>query len=647
MKSYIISTCVILFSTLFCSAQSKDTDILFTVADTPVLASEFVRVYNKNLNLVKDESQKDVDQYLSLFVNYKLKLAEAKALDFHKNPQYIREFDGYKKQLAKNYLVDSEVTDALVKEAYERILYDVNAKHILIRLDPSRKDTLEVYNRLLSLRERFKTEDFTTLQKELHNGNTILVEDLGYFSAFKMVYDFETKAYNTNVGEVSMPFRTQFGYHIVKVFNKRKSRGEITAGHIMISKNQKDTTEDPETRIQEIYKLIEQGQEFESLAKQFSQDKSSAGKGGKLAPFTSGQLSSVVFEDMAFNLQEDGAISKPFESEYGWHIVKRYSIKPIGSFEDMRYELENKVSRDSRSKLINTSMQNKLRKQYNVTSDNPEKTYFVSILNDDFYNRKWQLPEDFDKAKTILTIGDKKWIYKDFVSILRSQQKGNTKGKSFEDIVDEAYETFLNTCILNYHEENLENVNEEYAQILNEYREGLLLFDLMETKIWNATKSDTLGIETYYNQNKQNYKWNTRVEAIVASASKEENIKVAANMLESSESVESIKEVLNTNGKQKVMFTSGTFEENHQALPNNFEFKKGLSKIYYQNNTYYVVKVTQLIPESYKNLDEARGMVINDYQQEVEKNWINDLKKKYKVTVNQEVLSKVKSQIHN
>ena len=335
MKSYIISACVILFSTLFCTAQNKDNDVLFTVADEPVLASEFVRVYNKNLNLVQDESQKDVDQYLSLFVNYKLKLAEAKALDFHKKPTYLRELEGYKKQLTKNYMVDSEVTDALVKEAYERLLYDINAKHILIRLDPSRKDTLEVYNRLLKLRERFKTEDYNDLKKELHNGNTILVEDLGYFSAFKMVYDFETEAYNTKVGDVSMPFRTQFGYHIVKVFDKRQSRGEITAGHIMIAKNQKDTAENPETRIHEIYKLIEQGQEFESLAKQFSQDKSSASNGGQLAPFTIGQLSSIVFEDVAFSLTEDNAISKPFETEYGWHIVKRYSIKTIGSFEYM------------------------------------------------------------------------------------------------------------------------------------------------------------------------------------------------------------------------------------------------------------------------------------------------------------------------
>ncbi|WP_347922303.1 peptidylprolyl isomerase [Pontimicrobium sp. SW4] len=647
MRTYIFYTCVILFSALFTNAQSKNEDILFTVGDSPVLASDFLRVYNKNLNLVKDESQKDVDQYLSLFVNYKLKLAEAKALDFHKKPQYIRELDGYKKQLAKNYLVDSEVTDALVTEAYDRILYDINAKHILFRLDPSRKDTLEVYNRLINLRERFKNEDYDTLKKELHNGNTILVEDLGYFSAFKMVYDFENEAFNTNVGEVSMPFRTQFGYHIVKVLDKRKSRGEITAGHIMISKNQVDSSENPETRIKEIYKLIEQGQEFELLAKQFSQDKSSSSKGGKLAPFKSGQLSSTIFEDIAFNLQEDEAISKPFESEYGWHIVKRYSLKPIGSFEDMKYELENKVSRDSRSKLINASMQNKLRKQYNVNSENSAKKYFVSILNDDFYARKWQLPEDFDKAKTILTIGDKQWIYKDFVSVLRSQQKGNTHGKTFEDIVDEAYEIFLNTCVLNYHEENLENVNQEFAQILNEYREGLLLFDLMETKIWNAAKSDTLGIESYYNQNKQKYKQSTQVEAVVATASQEKDIKIVASLLKNNETVESIKEKLNTNGKQNVIFTSGTMEANHQALPKGFQFKEGISKIYVQNNMYYVVKVSKVKPEFFRTLDEARGMVINDYQQQVEQNWIEDLKNKYEVTINQDVLSKVKTQINN
>ncbi|TJY32190.1 peptidylprolyl isomerase [Pontimicrobium aquaticum] len=647
MKTYIYSTCVFFFFSFFISAQSNNKDVLFTVDNNPVPASEFVRVYKKNLDLVKDESQKDIDQYLTLFINYKLKLVEARALDFHKKPQYIRELEGYKKQLAKNYLVDNEVTEALVKEAYSRANYDINAKHILFRLEPSNKDTVEVYNRLIDLRERFKNEDFNSLQKELHNGNTILVEDLGYFSVFKMVYDFENEAYKTSVGEVSMPFRTQFGYHIVKVFDKRKSRGEITAGHIMISNNNKETTEDPETRIKEIYKLLEQGQEFESLAKQFSEDRSSASKGGKLAPFTSGQLSSTVFEDTAFGIQEDGAISKPFQSEYGWHIVKRYSIKPVGSFEDMRYELENKVSRDSRSKLINTSMQNKLKKQYNVSNENTARAYFISILNDDFYNRKWQLPEGFSKEKTILTIGNKNWNYKDFASVLRSQQKGDVKGKSFEQIVDDAYESFLNTCVLSYHEDNLENVNEEFAQILNEYREGLLLFDLMETKIWDAAKSDTLGIESFYNKNKENYKWKTRVEAAVATTSKEKDIEKVRQMFKDDKPVEEIKQALNGNGEQNVIVTSGIFAANHQALPTNFEFKEGVSKVYYQNNAYYLVKVSKLIPESYKPLDEVRGVIINDYQQELEKNWIDNLKRKYKVTINQQALQNIKEQIIN
>jgi peptidyl-prolyl cis-trans isomerase SurA len=414
----------------------------------------------------------------------------------------------------------------------------------------------------------------------------------------------------------------------------------------MIANNPEDSIEDPETRIREIYKLIEQGQEFESLAKQFSHDKSSAGKGGKLTPFTSGQLSSAIFEDTAFSLQKDNEISKPFKSEHGWHIVKRYHLKPIGSFEDMQYELETKISRDSRSKLINTSMQNKLRKQYNVSSKNSAREYFISILNDDFYARRWQIPDDLDKAKIILTIGNKNWNFKDFSNYLRLQQKGNNQGKSFEQIVDDAYEAFLNSCILSYHEENLENVNQEFAQILNEYREGLLLFDLMETKIWNAAKNDTLGIESFYKNNKENYKWDTRVEAIVATSSKENDIEQVKQLFESNEVVETIKATLNVNGEQKVIFTTGTMSANHQALPNNFEFKEGVSKIYFQNNAYYVVKVLKLIPESYRTLDEARGIVINNYQQELEKNWIEDLKNKYEVTINNETLRTIKQQMN-
>jgi len=237
-----------------------------------VKASEFVRVYSKNLDLVQDETQKDIDAYLELFVNYKLKIKEAKRLGLDKDQKYLREFDNYKQQLTKNFLNETQVTDALVKEAYDRYKQEVKASHILIMMDESDNDTLEVYNRLLNLRERLMNESFEKVQKEVHNGSTVFAEDLGYFSVFKMVYDFENVAYNTNIGDVSMPFRTRFGFHIVKVFDKRLSRGEVTVEHIMVSHNQTDSTLVPEVRINEIYKKIEQGENFESLAIQFSDD---------------------------------------------------------------------------------------------------------------------------------------------------------------------------------------------------------------------------------------------------------------------------------------------------------------------------------------------------------------------------------------
>ncbi|MFK2820746.1 peptidylprolyl isomerase [Flavobacteriaceae sp. LMIT009] len=646
MKLNVIYCCVaLMLSSFFAIAQIGDQDVLFTVDNRPVLAKEFIRVYNKNLDLVKDETQKDIDEYLKLFVNYKLKLAEARALGFHEKASYLRELQGYKKQLAKNYLTDHEVTDALVKEAYQRISSDVKAQHILFRIDPSVTDTTAIYNKLKELKSRLKNEDFSQLQEELHDGSRVFVEDLGYFSGFKMVYEFENVAFITPANEVSDPFRTQFGFHIVKVLDKRESRGEITVGHIMISHNQTDSLIDPESRVNEIYKLLQQGQEFESLAKQFSDDKSSAKKGGKLEPFKGGQLSSQDFEDEAFALENVNDVSEPFPTEFGWHIAKLYNKKPVGSFEELEYELKNMVSKDSRSRLISESMQNRLRTQYQVSVAEGVEAYFTSILNEDFFNRRWKIPVGFERGRDFAKIEDKQLRYGDFVAFLRSQQKATSRGKSFDQIVAEALDAFLNRQVLIYHEENLENVNEDYANILNEYREGLLLFDLMEDKIWNTVKNDTLGIKQYYNDNKNNYKWEPRVEAVVATSSDQKAIKSAKKLMSKGETAESIKEKLNADS-QKVIFTSGLMNKDHQALPDGFEFKEGLSKIYQANNAFYIVKVAKVIPETDKTLDEARGQVISDYQVEVENKWVDSLRQKYEVTIDQNILQKVKTHTH-
>lgn len=639
-----------IFSLFFClslssiNGQIKDKDILFTVDDTPVKAVDFLRVYNKNLDLVKDESQKDIDEYLRLFINYTLKIKEAKALEYDKMPKYLREFESYKKQLVKNYLTDSNVTEELVREAYDRMSQDVKVNHILIRVPETETDTTSVFNQMLELRKRFINEEFDTIKNDIHNGQTVFAEELGYFSGFKMVYAFENVAYNTPIGEVSQPFRTQFGFHVLKVYDKRPSRGEVTVGHIMIANNSKDTLTDPATRIQEINSLLKQGENFESLATQFSDDQSSAKSGGKLSPIKSGQLSSIKFEDMAFSIQNMGEITEPFETDYGWHIAKLYEKKPVQSFDKIKGRLESQVNRDSRSKIITKSVIRSLKSKYKVQED-IDLSYFVSIMNDEFFSNKWMIPEDLPNDRPLIKIGNRQLTYSDFGSYMRKEQKRINEKQSYNGVVENLFDSFLGNEILKYHEENLEYVNEEYAQILAEYRDGLLLFDLMETKIWNAGKQDTLGVQNYYDANKSKYMWPDRIEAIVASGSNRSVIEEVKKNFESNTDVEQIKADVNRN-KQNVIFSSGKMTATHRAIPEDFIFKKGISDIYLHKDSYCVINVSEVIPASQKELNEAKGKVMNDFQNKVEEEWLQSLRDKYKVKVNNKVLNKIKSQIN-
>lgn len=636
---------LVFFALNFSFSQDQE---LLKVDGEPVMASEFLRVYNKNLDLVKDESQKDIDGYLELFTEYQLKLKEAKRLKLDEDKNYQREFARYKKQLIKNYISENEVTDALVKEAYERSIVDINAAHILVRLDAGTQDTLKAYNEVLALRKRALNEGFDKVKAEKHNGSTIFIEDLGYFSAFKMVYDFETVAYNTPVGDISMPFRTQFGYHVVKINDKRSSRGTVTAAHIMVNLNSEDSLRDPEERINEIYKKLNQGESFESLAKQFSEDKTTSNRGGKLSAFKSGQLSSTIFEDQAFALKNDGDISKPFKTAYGWHIAKRINLKPVDTFEDVKVSFETKVKRDSRSKLINEAMVAKLKKQYDITYNAEAKAYFASLLTNDFYNRAWELPEDFKTNDTIFTINKKPFMYEAFGNHLKTSQRiYSDKNIAFSTIIDKEFDSFFENSILQFREDNLEVENQEFADILKEYRDGLLLFDLMEKEVWNKASKDSTGIEDYYNKNKSKYQWTDRVDVVMATSAEKSNMKKIRKLMKRGKSEETIKDELNTDDKQNVIFTKGIYRTDDVILPSKFSAKKGVSKVYQHNESFHVIDVKAVLPAGQKTLEEARGNAINDYQTEIETNWINELNNRFDVEVNQEVLNAIKAKIEN
>ncbi|MFD1163350.1 peptidylprolyl isomerase [Hwangdonia seohaensis] len=650
MKLKLFFTLLLTAMALNLNAQADAEEVLFTVDDDPVYVSEFLRVYNKNLDLVQDESQKDVDEYLALFTNYKLKLKEAKTLELHEKPSYLRELNTYKKQLAKNFIYDNKVTDALVEEAYDRISYEVKANHILIKIpeNANPQDTLVAFNAIGKLRDRALSEGFETVRKEVHNGTSVFGEELGYFTGFRMVYKFENAAFNTEIDDISQPFRTRFGYHIVKVLDKRKSRGERTVAHIMVGIKPNDTlSENPESRIRDIYKKLNQGEDFEALAKQFSEDKNSAAKGGLLAAFSSGQLSSPEFEDVAFNLNEVGDVSEPFKTKYGWHIVKLHAKKLTPPFDEMKSELEAKVKRDERSKLIDDALYAKLKAKYHIDDGQPALDYFTSIITDDYFKNTWKLPSDFKGDSPLVNIGNQQFTFKDFGDYLEKTQRGTNPKSTIKTIVSEKLDAFINTRLVLYQENHLEEENEEFAHIVNEYRDGLLLFDLMESTIWNTANSDSLETQNYYNANREKYVFPKRVDAIVASSTNQRVLKKVAKLLKRNMDLEVIKNLVNNNGEVHVVFTSGIMDANHQALPDDFEFSKGISKIYKHNQAYIVAKVNAVLPKQLKTFEEAKGLIISDYQTYKEENWVNDLKAKYKVVVNQNALDKVRNQIKN
>ncbi|WP_142783216.1 peptidylprolyl isomerase [Changchengzhania lutea] len=650
MKLKYIITLLLTVALLKINAQSSQKKILFTVDGTPVYVSEFIRVYNKNLDLVQDESQKDVNEYLKLFTNYKLKLKEAQALSLNEKESYKRELANYKKQLAKGFLTNTEVTEELVAEAYDRISNEVKANHILVRVldNASPADTLVAYNTISKLRERALNGDFESLRKEVHNGKTIFGEELGYFSGFKMVYTFETVAFNTEVGEISEIFRTRFGYHFLKVLDKRKSRGERTVAHIMkVSKPNDSLNESPEEKIKEIYKRLNQGGDFEALAKEFSDDTNSAGKGGVLNPFSGGELSASKFEDAAFALEDVGDVSKPFQSKFGWHIVKLLAKKPIGIFEEMKSELEAKVKRDDRSNLIDDALIRKLKAKYDISDNQPALPYFEAILNDDYFKNTWQLNSDFEADKPLVKIGNKQFLFQDFADYLLKTQGSMRINKSIADMLASKYQAFLNKNLVDYQEANLEYENKEFANILAEYRDGLLLFDLMETTIWNTSKTDSTEIRNFYDTHKNDYTFPKRIEATVASSAQQKTLKKVRKLLEKGMAIEQIKSLVNSNEDINVIFTTDTMDVSHQAIPKDFQFKKGVSKIYNHNDGFVVIQVTAILPKSQKSFEEARGMVIGDYQTFKEAQWMEELHNKYKVVINQESLDKVKSIIKN
>lgn len=635
------------------NAQTNTKEVLFTVNEKPYYTDEFSRIYKKNLDLVKDDSQKDLNQYLELFVGYKLKVNKAYKLGLQNGTQYQNELKSYRTQLAKNYFNDTKITQELLEEGYSRLQKEIRASHILILVDEnaSAEDTLKAYKKMEDISKKaIAGENFDDLAVQFSEDPSAKENkgDLSYFTAFRMVYPFENAAYKTPKGKISKIIRTRFGYHILKITDIRANRGEITVAHIMILKPKpEEKDKDAEKTINEIYQKIQQGEKFEDLAKQFSDDKSSSSKGGQLNKFGSGQLSSEEFENAAFSLANPDDISKPFQSEFGWHIVKLIEKHPIKSMDEMKNELETKIGKDDRSKKITASLNEKLRKKYSYKRDDKQYGLISKLVTNDFYDSKWKLPENItDYSATLLSINTKKIDGKAFLDYIEKQQKAGLKVKPLSKLVDALYGNFLDEQLTAYYDENLETEFPDFAYVMEEYRDGLLLFDLMEKEIWDRAKTDTIGLNSFYDEHKMEHMWKKRVDVTIASSTKQDIIKKAHALLKKKEKPQDIKDKLNVDNVINVMMNSGVFEEGSDALPKTMKYDVGVSDVFSEGEYYFVTKVDKIMPAGVKTLEECKGKLINEYQQYLELRWVDDLKSEFTVKINNDAFEHVKKQLN-
>ncbi|TGE19817.1 peptidylprolyl isomerase [Hymenobacter elongatus] len=516
------------------STTTAKQPVIETLGTYEVPAGEFAYVYRKNNSSAPEFGTKpSVAEYLDLYTNFKLKVLDAEKRGLDTTQAFQRELEGYKQQLAQPYLTEKSVTDQLVREAYDRMSKEVSASHILLRLAPDAapQDTLAAYNKIMALRQRVTGgEDFNKVAAETSEDPSARDNGgkLGYFTAMQMVYPFESAAYRTKVGEVSQPVRTRFGYHIIKVNDVRTAQGEIKVAHLMIRATPGMPKADSVTakkKVDEIYSRLQRKEEWEKLVAQFSEDAGSAANGGELPPFGTGRMI-PAFEESAFKLQKAGDLSTPVQTPYGWHIIKLIEKQPVPKFEDMEASLKGKVSKDSRSELNRTAFLKRIRTENQFAENKASKEYVFTKADTALVNGRFKYTAPPAVAKASKTVGDnsplftikgKPYLVKDFLLYAQQNQKAKA-GAAPRYSMQQLYAQYVDQTLTDYEKANLENKYEDYRMLVKEYRDGILLFQLMDEKVWSKAIEDTTGLQKFFAENQSKYQWEPRVQGTVISA---------------------------------------------------------------------------------------------------------------------------------
>ncbi len=649
MKKNLLIAFGIFFSI---GVSAQEDPVLMEIDGKPVTKSEFLQIYLKN-NTSPKYDKAALDEYMTLFTKFKLKVAEAEALGYDTIPKLSKELEGYRKQLALPYLIDEAKNAELVKEAYERTINEVRASHILVRIDANAPpaDTLVAFNKIMAMKKRIeKGEDFAAVAKgrngsedpsAVNNGG-----DLGYFNAFQMVYQFEDKAFNTAEGSVSEPFRTRFGYHIIKVTDKRSARGTIKAAHIMVAVPKTGTDVEftaAEKKIGEIYAKLQTGAKFEDMVKEFSDDPSSNQKGGELPPFGTGSTTRMVpsFEDAAFGLKNNGDYSAPVRTDYGYHIIKKLEWNDVKSFGEMQKELTNKVNRDERSKKTQDYFVNRLKKEYQYQDKSKKGAkWFVQNLDTNYYFGKWNA-DKLTTDKPIFVLDGQKFGQQAFADYLEKNYRSVRKDENSVTVKTQL-KNWEKEAILEYEETKLEGKFPEFKALITEYHDGILLYEIMSDKVWNKAMKDTVGLKGYFEQNRSKYMWGNRLDAVVYECSNQQIADQVSKMIQN-DTINSkhVLDLINKDSELNLRVRTNKFDTEQTSFLKDQNLKVGVNKSYLFDGKVYVVKVNEKLDPKNKEFSEAKGATTSDYQNYLEKTWLEELNTKHSVKIFESVLYSV------
>jgi peptidyl-prolyl cis-trans isomerase SurA len=645
MRNLILFLIVFLISNFVLA----DKNTIVTINGKKISKDEFEAIYKKNNTNLNDASEvKTPQEYMKMFIDFKLKVAEAENRGIDTTNAFISELKTYRDELAKIYLTDIHVTDSMVNEAYYRTANLIKTSHIFFELAPNASpgDTLIAYNKAMDVLNKYRNKEatFEELARK-YSEDPVAAEvsgSLSYFGAFRMITEYENHAYSAKVGEVTMPLRTKVGYHIIRVEDIRPNPGRLNVAHIMKKFNTGlDVPEEVEIRtkaaIDSIYELLLNGADYGQLARELSDDQASSRFDGKMN-FISMEFSVTDFAKAAFELKNEGDYSKPVRTPYGWHIIKRFEAEPPLTFDQLKAELTRKVKEDPlRSIYSKRKFVESKKAEYGFTANSENIKKFDDMLHEHSSDSIDCMPADSENL-ILFKFAGKNYTANNYYDFLINEK--SKKDYILKEDLNGTYDEFVEFVVTGYEDSKLEDKYTEFRYLVQEYHDGILLFSIMETDVWNRAIEDSVGLQKFYEQNKDKYHFGEHFEGYYIKAETVEMLQKITDAIENGTTDPDEIIALVEANTRKTSIQKGRWEKGSSRYIDHLLW--GTEKPRDLNPDTYKM-IGEMKQDGIKTLEEAKGMYLADYQAKIEKEWIQNLRSKYPVVVNDKILKKVKS----